>query len=96
MEHEGETFSRGMVERGTLERLLPVLMTALVAGIALTPLVLAGDAAGKEILHPIAVVIVGGLATSTLLGLGVTPAVFWSFGAKAARRALARRALVQR
>ena len=88
MHHEGETFSRRMVERGTLERLVPVLMTALSAGIALVPLVLAADEPGKEILHPVAVVIVGGLITSTLLGLGVTPAVFYAFGRKAAEKAV--------
>ncbi len=88
MRHEGEGFTREMVERGTLERLSPVLMTALSAGIALIPLVLAADQPGKEILHPVAVVIVGGLITSTLLGLGVTPAVFHAFGRKAALKAL--------
>lgn len=87
MRHEGEGFTREMVERGTLERLAPVLMTALSASIALIPLTLAADAPGKEILHPVAVVIVGGLATSTLLGLGVTPAVFYAFGRKAAEKA---------
>ena len=88
MQHEGESFSREMVVRGTLERLVPVLMTALSAGIALVPLVLAAGEPGKEILHPVAVVIVGGLITSTLLGLGVTPAVFYTFGRKAAATAL--------
>ena len=88
MKHEGETFSREMIIRGTLERLSPVLMTALSAGIALIPLVLASDAPGKEILHPVAVVIVGGLITSTLLGLGITPAVFYAFGRKAAEKAV--------
>lgn len=88
MRHEGEGFTRQMVERGTLERLVPVLMTALATGIALVPLVLAADAPGKEILHPIAVVIVGGLVTSTLLGLGVTPAVFYAFGRRAAERSV--------
>jgi Cu/Ag efflux pump CusA len=88
MRHEGEGFSRQMVERATLERLVPVLMTALATGIALVPLVLAADAPGKEILHPIAVVIVGGLITSTLLGLGVTPAVFYAFGRRAAERSV--------
>lgn len=88
MRHEGESFSREMVERGTLERLAPVLMTALAAGIALIPLVLSPDAPGKEILHPVAVVIVGGLVTSTLLGLGITPAVFYAFGRKAAEKAV--------
>ncbi|MCS1411053.1 MAG: Cobalt-zinc-cadmium resistance protein CzcA [Verrucomicrobia subdivision 3 bacterium] len=89
MRHEGERFSRAMIERGTLERLVPVLMTALSAGIALLPLVLAAEAPGKEILHPVAVVIVGGLLTSTFLGLGVTPAVFYLFGRRAAERAVA-------
>ncbi|MBK1828237.1 efflux RND transporter permease subunit [Haloferula rosea] len=85
-----EGFSREMIERGTLERLVPVLMTALSAGLALIPLVLASEAPGKEILHPVAVVIVGGLCTSTLLGLGVTPALFRLFGRRAAERALAK------
>jgi CzcA family heavy metal efflux pump len=88
MQHEGENFTREMVVRGTLERLVPVLMTALSAGIALIPLVLAAGEPGKEILHPVAVVICGGLVTSTLLGLGVTPAVFYTFGRKAAATAL--------
>ncbi len=88
MQHEGEGFTRQMVERGTLERLVPVLMTALSAGIALIPLVLSAGEPGKEILHPVAVVIVGGLVTSTLLGLGVTPAVFYTFGRKAAETAV--------
>jgi Cu/Ag efflux pump CusA len=74
MKHEGEGFTRQMVERGTLERMVPVLMTALAAGIALIPLVLAGDQPGKEILHPVAVVIVGGLVSSTLLEFLVRPA----------------------
>ncbi|MDA7627690.1 efflux RND transporter permease subunit [Verrucomicrobia bacterium] len=86
MRHENESFGRSMIERGTLERLVPVLMTALSAGIALIPLVLAAGEPGKEILHPIAIVIVGGLITSTLLGLGVTPAVFYAFGGKHARK----------
>jgi CzcA family heavy metal efflux pump len=90
MQHEGESFSKKMVIRGTKERLVPVLMTALAAGIGLVPLVLAADQPGKEILHPVAVVIVGGLITSTLLGLGVTPAVFFTFGRKAATRSIER------
>jgi Cu/Ag efflux pump CusA len=63
-------------------------MTALAAGIALIPLLFAADKPGKEILHPVAVVIVGGLVTSTLLGLGVTPAVFRLFGRRAAEQAV--------
>ena len=88
MQHEGEGFTQAMVIRGTKERLVPVLMTALSAGIGLIPLVLAADQPGKEILHPVAVVIVGGLITSTLLGLGVTPTVFYTFGRKAAAKAV--------
>ena len=84
MQHENESFTRKMVIRGTKERLVPVLMTALSAGIGLIPLVLAADQPGKEILHPVAVVIVGGLITSTLLGLCVTPTVFFTLGRKAA------------
>ncbi|MDB6150531.1 MAG: CusA/CzcA family heavy metal efflux transporter [Chthoniobacter sp.] len=94
MRHEGESFSREMITRGTLERLVPVLMTAFAAGTALIPLLLAADEPGKEILHPVAVVIVGGLVSSTLLDLAVTPAVFWLFGRKAAERALRLRAPV--
>jgi CzcA family heavy metal efflux pump len=90
MQHEGEGFTKKMVIRGTKERLVPVLMTALAAGIGLIPLVLAADQPGKEILHPVAVVIVGGLITSTLLGLGVTPTVFFTFGRKAAQRSIER------
>lgn len=92
MQHENEGFTRAMVERGTLERMVPVLMTALAAGIALIPLVLAGDQPGKEILHPVAVVIVGGLVSSTLLEFLVRPLVFFHFGRKAAAQALAREA----
>jgi CzcA family heavy metal efflux pump len=88
MQHEGEGFTKAMIIRGTKERLVPVLMTALAAGIGLIPLVLAADQPGKEILHPVAVVIVGGLITSTLLGLGVTPTVFYTFGRKAAQKAI--------
>ena len=88
MKHEGESFTRSMIERGTLERLVPVAMTALCAGIALVPLLLAADEPGKEILHPVAVVIVGGLASSTLLDLLVTPSVFLLIGRKAALKSL--------
>jgi Cu/Ag efflux pump CusA len=88
MTHEGESFTRQMIVRGTLERLVPVLMTALSAGIALIPLLLAAHEPGKEILHPVAVVIVGGLISSTLLDLMITPAVFYLFGRKAAQSAV--------
>jgi Cu/Ag efflux pump CusA len=90
MKHEGEGFTRAMVERGTLERMVPVLMTAFAAGIALIPLVLAADQPGKEILHPVAVVIVGGLVSSTLLEFLVRPVIFYHFSRKAARQAIER------
>jgi CzcA family heavy metal efflux pump len=83
IEHEGEQFSRSMIIRGSLERLIPVLMTALVAALALIPLTLDSQAAGKEILYPVATVILGGLISSTLLDMIVTPIVFYRFGEKA-------------
>ncbi len=85
MEHEGETFNRQMIIRGSLERLVPVLMTALVAALALIPLTLDSQASGKEILYPVATVILGGLISSTLLDMIVTPVVFHTFGEKAVR-----------
>jgi CzcA family heavy metal efflux pump len=90
MEQEGEVFGTQMVLRGSLERLVPVTMTALTAGLALIPLVLAAHEPGKEILYPVAIVILGGLISSTLLDMAVTPAVFLKFGRKAAARSLAR------
>ncbi|MFN8348435.1 MAG: efflux RND transporter permease subunit [Spirosomataceae bacterium] len=83
VEHEGEVFGKPMIIRGSLERLVPVLMTALVAALALIPLTLDPQAAGKEILYPVATVILGGLISSTLLDIIVTPAVFYTFGEKA-------------
>jgi len=77
---EGETFGIPMIVRGSLERLTPVLMTALVAAFALVPLLLAADAPGKEILHPVAVVIFGGLVSSTILDSLLTPLIFWMVG----------------
>lgn len=79
---EGETFGLPMIVRGSLERLTPVLMTALVAACALVPLLLAADAPGKEILHPVAVVIFGGLISSTILDSLLTPLIFWLVGRK--------------
>jgi HME family heavy-metal exporter len=90
MAHEGEKFDLKMVIRGTEERLVPVLMTAISAGIALLPLVMAANEPGKEILNPVAIVIVGGLISSTLLGLAVTPAIFYQFCRRPAERALER------
>jgi HME family heavy-metal exporter len=89
---EGETFSQAMIVRGSLERLTPVLMTALVAAFALTPLLLAADAPGKEILHPVAVVIFGGLVSSTLLDTLLTPVLYWLFGRRATGRLVAAQA----
>jgi HME family heavy-metal exporter len=86
MEHEGETFSKQMIIRGSLERLVPVLMTALVAALALIPLTLDAQASGKEILYPVATVILGGLISSTLLDMIVTPVVFYTFGEKAMKK----------
>lgn len=80
MKHEKETFSKKMIIRGSLERLVPVLMTATVASLALMPLVFAKGQTGSEILHPVAVVIVGGLISSTLLDILVTPTVFYWIG----------------
>ena len=88
MQHEGEGFTRKMIIRGTQERLVPVMMTALAAGIGLIPLVMAADQPGKEILHPVAVVIVGGLISSTFLDMAVTPAMFWLIGRKAAAKSI--------
>ena len=91
LEHEGERFDQAMIVRGSLERLVPVTMTALTAGLALAPLVLAAGEPGKEILFPVAVVILGGLVSSTFLDMAVTPAVFFHFGRRAAEQSLARR-----
>jgi len=78
--HEGETFGPALVLRGARERLSPILMTALATGLALLPLVLSGDKPGQEIEHPMAIVILGGLVTSTLLNLFVVPALYLRFG----------------
>lgn len=88
MRHEGESFSWAMIQRGSRERIVPVLMTAITAALALLPLVLGGGQPGREILHPVAVVIFCGLFSSTLLDLLVTPLVFWKFGRRAAARLL--------
>lgn len=86
---EGEKFGREMIVRGSLERLTPVLMTALVAAFALLPLLVSADAPGKEVLHPVAVVIFGGLVSSTLLDTLLTPLMFWLWGEKPLDRLLA-------
>ncbi len=79
---EGESFGDKMLARGSLERLTPVLMTALVAALALSPLLFEADRPGTEILHPVAVVIFSGLITSTLLDSFLTPAMVKLFGRK--------------
>jgi len=77
---EGEPFGPGLVVRGARERLSPILMTALATGLALVPLAIAGDLPGHEIEHPMAIVILGGLVTSTLLNLFITPSLYLRFG----------------
>ncbi|MCA8994469.1 MAG: efflux RND transporter permease subunit, partial [Planctomycetaceae bacterium] len=88
VKYEGEGLTKNMIVRAGLERLAPVLMTALTSGIGLVPLVLAAGEPGKEILYPVATVILGGLISSTLLDFFVHPALFWLFGLKAAERVL--------
>jgi CzcA family heavy metal efflux pump len=88
MRDEGVPFSRELIVRGAQERLVPVLMTASTAMLALVPIALSAGEPGKEILQPVAVVILGGLFTSTLLNVVITPPVFWLFGRRAAERHL--------
>jgi heavy-metal exporter, HME family len=87
---EGEQFTRQMIVRGSLERLSPVLMTALVAAFALAPLLFEADQPGTEILHPVAVVIFSGLISSTLLDTFLTPAAVWLYGRKPVEELVAR------
>ncbi len=83
---EGEPFGLGLVLRGASERLSPILMTTLCTGLALIPLIVAGSIPGYEIEHPMAVVILGGLVTSTLLSLFVVPILYLRFGSSARQR----------
>jgi Cu/Ag efflux pump CusA len=78
--HEGEPFGPGLILRGAEERLAPILMTALCAGLGLLPIAVAGNRPGHEIEYPMAVVIVGGLVTSTLMNLLLLPALYSHFG----------------
>lgn len=91
MRMEGENFDHKMILRGSLERLAPVLMTALVTAFALAPLLFEAERPGTEILHPVAVVIFSGLISSTLLDTFLTPAMFWLFGRKDVERLMADR-----
>jgi HME family heavy-metal exporter len=84
--YEGESWSKSMIVRAGKERLAPVLMTALTSGIGLVPLALSAGESGKEILYPVATVIIGGLLTSTILEFFVRPALFWRFGLKSGER----------
>jgi HME family heavy-metal exporter len=84
--YEGERFGRDLVIRGSLERLTPVLMTALSAGLALIPLLVGADEPGREILHPVAVTIFGGLVSATLIDTFLTPVLFLTFGRKPLER----------
>jgi HME family heavy-metal exporter len=86
MQEEGQPFSKETVLRGSLERLAPVLMTALTAGIGLIPLVVGGKKPGLEILYPVATVILGGLMTSTFCEFLIHPGLFWRFSGKDAER----------
>lgn len=83
LKEEGETWTPSMIFRGALERLVPVLMTALTAALALVPLILSPHEPGKEILYPVAVVIFGGLVSSTLMNMALMPTLFWTFGRQA-------------
>ena len=78
--YEGATFGPELALRGARERLSPILMTALATGLALVPLVISGDIPGHEIEYPMAIVILGGLITSTLLNLFVVPSLYLQFG----------------
>jgi HME family heavy-metal exporter len=88
MREEGEVFSQEMILRGSLERLAPVLMTALTAGIGLLPLVVGGEEPGREILYPVATVILGGLITSTFCEFLIHPGLFWKYSGHGVQRLL--------
>jgi HME family heavy-metal exporter len=90
VKHEGESWTGQMIIRAGKDRLAPVLMTALTSGIGLVPLAMAAGEPGKEILYPVATVIIGGLITSTALEFLVRPALFWKLGLRAAQRVVER------
>jgi Cu/Ag efflux pump CusA len=80
-QHEGATFGSELIVRGTRERFAPILMTALATALALVPMLVFGNIAGLELIYPMAIVILGGLVTSTLLNLFIVPALYLRFGA---------------
>src|SRR3954447_2237712 len=88
--YEDEPFGLNLVLRGAQERLAPILMTALATALAVTPLVISGDKPGQEIEHPMAIVILGGIITSTLINLLLLPALYLKFGERRERRAAAK------
>ena len=94
--YEGEKFGRQLIVRGSLERLTPVLMTALSAGLALIPLLMGAGEPGREILHPVAVTIFGGLVSATLIDAFLTPLMFLMFGEKPLNRIAEARAAEQK
>jgi CzcA family heavy metal efflux pump len=85
--HEGETFGPALVMRGAKERLSPIMMTTLTTGLALVPLLVTGQIPGQEIEYPMALVIIGGLVTSTLINLFVVPSMYLRFGRRRIRAA---------
>ncbi|MDO5580519.1 MAG: efflux RND transporter permease subunit [Planctomycetia bacterium] len=84
VEFEGESLDKNMIVRAGKDRVAPVLMTALTSAIGLLPLALSPHLPGRELLYPIAVVVIGGLITSTMMEFFVRPALFWTFGRKKA------------
>ena len=85
LEEEGERFGPELVLRGSRERVAPIVMTAVVTGLALAPFAVAGNAAGRELVHPLSIVVLVGLVTSTLLNLFVMPVVYLRFGSSSER-----------
>lgn len=92
LEHEGEEFTASMIIRGSLERLVPVLMTASVTTLALLPIAFSAAQPGSEVLYPVALVIVGGLISSTILDVLVTPVLFFNYARQAAFQSLQKKA----
>jgi Cu/Ag efflux pump CusA len=84
VQKDGLPFTPETIIKATLDRVVPVLMTSLVTALALIPLIISGGDPGKEMLYPLAVVIFGGLMSSTIISLFLTPALFYRFGKKAA------------